>query len=455
LPRVTNIELNGAVLLFTVCVSLIATFLAGVAPALRASMTDPQSSIREGARSVTSGRRPRRLRSALVVTEVALAVLLIAGAGLMIRSFRTLTAVEPGFDATNALMADLSLPSGDYDSARVVFAETEMLERMAALPGISAAAITTSLPLFETPGNYDFDIRDRPPPSPGQPATSGDFIAASPGLLDALRINLVRGRWLEAGDREGSLPVAVVNQTAARMFWPDGDVIGRQIRMGSTNNDLPWLTIVGVVDDVKYSSLASDFRPAWYAPVAQMSVVQGSPVRSITFVLRASDTGAAAAAVRRVVTEFDPNLPIGALNTVEGVLRESLAGPRFVLTLLTLFATLALILGSIGLYGVLSYAVSERAHELGLRMALGARRGALLRNVAGKGIALAMTGVAIGVPAALVLSRFMKELLFETSPTDARTFVGVALTMLLVAAVASLVPAMRAIRMDPLTVLRR
>jgi ABC-type antimicrobial peptide transport system permease subunit len=247
--------------------------------------------------------------------------------------------------------------------------------------------------------------------------------------------------------------VAAVNRTAARMFWPNEDPLGKRIRMSSSNSTLPWLTIVGVIDDVKYASLESDFRPAWYAPLAQMAEVQGAPVRSVTYVLRTSDASATASAVRTTIAEFDPDLPIGTMNTVDGVLHESLAGPRFILTLLTLFASLALLLGSIGLYGVLSYAVSERAHELGIRMALGERRSSLLARVAWRGIGLALAGVAIGIPAALLSSRIMTGLLFETSPTDPRTFAGVAMTMLFVAAVASLVPAVRAIRLDPRAVM--
>jgi putative ABC transport system permease protein len=455
LPRTANIEIDALVLFFTIAVSLLATFVAGVAPAWRAGAVDPQASIREGARSVTAGKRASAFRSVLVVTEVALAVLLIAGAGLMIRSFRTLTGVHPGFNPEGALMADISLPAGDYDSARVYQSERELLDRMTRLPGVQVVGMTSSLPLFETPGNYDFDIENWPPAAPGQPATSGDFITASPGLLAALDISLARGRWFEESDREGALLVAAVNRTAARMFWPNEEPLGKRIRMSSSNSTLPWLTIVGVVDDVKYASLQSDFRPAWYAPLAQMAEVQGAPVRSVTYVLRTSDPSATASAVRTTIAEFDPDLPIGTMNTVDDVLRESLAGPRFILTLLTLFASLALLLGSIGLYGVLSYSVSERAHELGIRMALGERRSSLLARVAWRGIGLALAGVAIGIPAALLSSRIMTGLLFETSPTDARTFASVAVTMIVVAAVASLVPAVRAIRLDPRAVMSR
>jgi predicted permease len=455
IPRVANVELDSVVLLFTLGVSVLATLAAGVTPALRASMADPQSTIREGGRSVTGGRGTGRLRSTLVIIEVALAVLLIAGAGLMIRSFRTLTAVDPGFRPDGVLMADVTLPGGDYDDTRVYQAQQDLLDRMAALPGVHDAAMTSSLPLFETPGNYDFDIESRPPAGPGQPATSGDFIAATPGYPAALGIDLVKGRWFEPGDREDALLVAVVNRTAARMFWPNEDPLGKRIRMASNRFEFPWLEIVGVVEDIKYASLSGSFRPAWYAPLAQMQEVQGSPVRGITFVLRSGDgVDALAPTVRQIVADYDAGLPIGALDTVDGVLRDSVAGPRFILTLLGVFAALAMLLGTIGLYGVLSYSVSERSRELGIRMALGARRISLLSLVAGRGVTLALAGIALGVPAALASSRVLRGLLYETSPTDPATFATVALVMLSVALLASLVPAIRAVRLDPVRVLR-
>ncbi len=455
LPRAAGVRVDAGVVLFASAVSLLAALLSGSAPAWRASAVEPQRALRDGDRSSTQGGGRARLRSGLVVAQVALAMTLVSAAGLVLRSFLALAAVQPGFDVRGVVSLDLSLPRADYaDSSRVVAFMDAMRERMRALPGVRAAGATSTLPLHGRPGNTDFDVEGRPPRAPGEPASSGDLIAISAGYLDAMHTRVVEGRAFTDADRQSAAPVALVNRTLARMFWPGQSPLGRRLRESGFDGG-PWLTVVGVVDDVRYALLDADQRPAWYVPLAQSAGSLGYTPRGLTFVARTDgDAGALAPALRDIVRSLDAGMPVIGLQTMEDVMHGSLARPRFTLQLLEVFATLALLLGAIGLYGTLSCAVGERVRELGIRRALGARAGVIALLVLRHGLALTLAGIALGLSAALAGSGVLRNLLFEVSPLDPLTFAGVTGVMLLSALLACLVPLARALRLDPIRVLR-
>jgi predicted permease len=454
IPRATSIQVDSGVVLFALAGTFIAALLAGLAPALRLAASAPQTALRDGDRAVTRA-AGSRFRAALVTIQVALAVLLVTGAGLLVRSFRSLLSVEAGYHADNVLAAHLALPPSDYPDVTTVNAFfQELRDRLRILPGVAAASAVSSLPLYDQAGNVDFEIEGRPPRAPGEPATSGDLLVAMPDYLEVMGIRLIQGRYFEANDRTDSQPVAVVNQTAARMFWPGQSALGKRIRMAGADS-AQWLTIIGVVDDVRQTSLDAPYRPAWHIPLAQIPLSGDFVVRSLAFVTRTNTNPlAVAASVRSTLAALDRSLPLIRLETFDRLRSESVAGPRFTLRLLGTFATVALALSMIGLYGLLSFRVAERLRELGIRRALGAQSTSILGLVMRQGLALTSVGLLLGVAIALPASRVLRELLFQTSTTDPATFVTVAITLFAVAALATLLPAARAVRLDPIRILR-
>jgi predicted permease len=464
IPRATHIRIDGGVALFACAVTLTAALLAGTVPALRAASAEPQQALRDGDRSATAGRRRGGLRSTLVVLEVALAVVLVVSAGLLARSFRALHAVDPGFRTDHLLIADLSLPNGDYpDSTHVIAFLEQMRERLAGLPGVQAVSGASAMPFYRTPGNFDFDIEGRSQRTTGQMAASGDCIVAMPGYLEAMGIALLEGRFFEPGDRMGAEPVAVVNRTLARAFFPGESAIGKRIRMAGADS-AAWLTIVGVIEDVKNATRERPDFQSWYIPFSQSLYQAGYYERGLTFALRTTgDPARLGPRVREVVRSMDPRLPIIRLETAERLATDSLARPRFTFGLFGLFASLAALIGAIGLYGLLSFNVGERAREIGIRRALGAQTSTVLRLVVRQGLLLTATGLTLGLAAALALTRVMQSsqadaggagLLFQTRHTDPLTYLTVTLAMTAVALLATSLPAWRATRLDPLRVLR-
>ena len=454
-PRAGNIAVDGRVLLFSCGVALFTTLVFALAPALALSIGEPHGMLRDESRSATAGAGRLRLRSALVAAQVALAVIVVIGAGLTMRSFAELTTVDPGFDADHVLVAGLSLPSGDYpDSDDVIRTYEGLLDRLANLPGARSATAVSTMPLGGEAPNIDFRVDGMAPPAPGEPATSGDMIIADPGYQATMGIELLEGRFFQPEDRADGMPVTVVNQRLARMFWPGESALGKRIRIAS-DADRPWLTVVGVIDDVQFRTLAEDVRPAWYLPLAQMSLSLGQPIRSLTLAVRAeADPASLAAPVRNAVRALDPTLPVIRMRPLQHVAAESVATPRFIMTVLALFAALALVLGAIGIYGVLAHAVARRTRELGIRIALGAGHRQITAIVLGPALRMVLVGLALGLGAALLATRLMQGLLFGVSATDPGTYAGVAAIVCVVALAACARPLWLALTADPVRALR-
>jgi len=444
--RVGEVALDAGVLAFTVALSLATGLVFGLAPALQASKTDFVETLKEGGRSSTGPARAGRLRGALVVSEVALTLVLLVGAGLLVKSFARLLDVDPGLDPRGVLTLDLSLPPAKYAERRQVAAFYErLLGEVAALPGVEVAGAVSVLPLGGDDNSNFVEIEGRPPLAPGQALRAGRR-NASPDYFRALRVPLKSGRALAPSDAADAPPAAVINEAMARAFFPGEDPVGKRLRTGDNN---PWVTIVGVVGDVRHRGLDVDTRPEMFFPHAQ------SPSRQMSLVVRSGgDPLALVGAVRERVRAVDKDQPVGNVKTMEAWVAESVASRRFAVLLLAAFALVAAGLAAVGIYGVVSYGVAQRTHELGLRLALGAQRSDVLRLVIRQGMKMTLVGAAVGLAAALALTRLMAGLLYGVSATDPLVFAGVALLLVAVALLACYVPARRATRVDPMVALR-
>ena len=454
MPRVESIRLDAAVLLFGGAIAVLTGLLFGVAPALQASRTDLARTLREGGRGATTGRVQQRFRSVLVVAEIALSVVLVIGAGLLIRSFWELRGTELGFQPEHVVTARISLPSADYpDEGDAAAFYRELTGRIEAIPGVSEVAAVRVLPLEGEIGDWGIDIAGKAEPADN--TFKGDFQAATPGYIEAMGIKLVRGRTLEEGDQADALPVVVVNRTMAERYWPGEDPIGQQLRVGGPEQGRPWLTVVGIVEDVRHNAITEEPRTEMYLPHAQVPLSIGGPLGTMSLVIRTTRPAEAVfLRLREEVREMDPNLPVADLRTLEEVVSSALAEPRFIMLLLAAFAALALLLGAVGIYGVMSYAVGLRTQEFGIRMALGGRAGDVLRLVARQGASLAVTGIVIGVVAAFATTRLLASLLYGVDAADPWTFAAVPVLLLGIALLASYLPALRATRVDPAIALR-
>ena len=452
-PRLHEIGIDSRVLLFTTVISLCAGVLFGLAPALRNSRLDLNSALKDAGRgSAGMGAmwgRGNHLRRLLVVGELALAVLLLIGAGLLIRSFARIHTVPPGFDANGVLTFDLAMAGRKYDDPqKVLSAYRELWERLDRLPGVSASGGTSSLPLTEQFAWTPIVIEGRVPPA-GEKFLNADIRVVGGRYFEAMRIPLRAGRFFNEQDIIGKTRVTIIDERMAREYFPGQDPVGKRIRLVQSRLPDYWMTIVGVVGRVKQDALDSDSRIAFYRPQTQ------SPSRGMTVAVRAGyDPAVLGAALKRELRAIDPDLPVYAVKTMRQWVEESLAPRRFLEGLLTLFAALALALAAIGIYGVMAYLVSQGSREIGIRLALGATREAILRLVLGRGMALALYGVTIGMAAAWGLTRLMRGLLFEVDALDAATFGTTAVVLAAVAALATYAPARRASRLDPLESLR-
>jgi predicted permease len=450
IPRVGEIGLDGRVVVFTLGISLLAGLIFGLAPLLHLSTRSMAASLKESAQRTTAAAARQRLRKGLVISETALAAILVIGAGLLIRSLSALQHVDPGFDARGLLTFQLYLPPARYPDATAASSfYTRLLDRLRALPGVQGAAAMSGLPPLRDVNANDTEFeglapsRDRPFNVDYYQVIQGDYFRT-------MRIPVVEGRAFALGDNAGGPPVALVNETLAKIYYPDQSPIGRRVRPGGAF----WFTIVGVVKDVKQGGLSEPTGTELYfnnPQVAAANVAQ----RTMNIVVRTSRAPLALAGeVGRTVRELDASLPLAQLQTMDQNLAQTIRRPRFVTLLLGTFAALALALAAVGTYGVLSYTVAERGHEIGIRMAMGAQSGDVLRMVLRSGLALAGTGLALGVLGGLGATRLMRSLLFGVSPTDPATLLLAPVVLGVVAVAACLIPARRATRVNPVTALR-
>jgi predicted permease len=454
LPALAPIRVQPGMLLFAAALAIATTLLFGLAPALRLSRLDLSESLRDGAGGASAGVRRHRLRGVLAAAQMALAVVLLLGAGLMLRTLAALSRVDLGLDPEKVLTLQLAPPEASYPRPeQVVGLYRILLESVRGLPGVREAGIVRSLPLGSEIGDWGLDV-DGYVETPGHNA-KGDWQVLSDGALEALGEHLRDGRTFQRTDVPGSLPVALVNETFARIYWPGQNPIGRRIRMGSDRAERPWMTVVGIVRNVRHNGVTAPIKEKFYVPYAQFPLETGFAARNMNLVVRSTaDQVALTGSIRAAVRRIDPNLPIANVRPMTRVVAASLATPRLTGTLLTIFAAVALTLAAVGVSGVLAYLVSRRRREIGIRMALGASRGSVVGLVVRRGVATAGIGIGVGLLAALFLTRLLEGMLYEVEPRDPRTFVFVTLVFAGIALVASGVPALRAAKVDPLEALR-
>jgi predicted permease len=447
IPRLEQVGLNLPVLAFTVCVSVGVGLLFGVLPALQATRLDLNVSLKEGGRTA-AGRPHERTRQTLLVAEVALALMLLIAAGLMVRTVGQLTHVDPGFDAEQLLAARINLPANPYPPERRRVFYEECLTRIGTLPGVQSAALTFSLPIDGSNWNSVFITGDKPVP-PRAELPSAAMTPMSLGYFDTMKIRLLSGRTFGPGDTENSPRAIVINETLARRLWPGEEALGKRIKQGWPESENPWREVVGVVADVKTNGVDQDTPLQVYMPLAQESP------RSLWIVARtSSDPLASGSAVAAALHAIDRDVPLFDVSSMDQLMGGAIENQRVTLTLLAGFSALALLLAAVGIYGVMSYAVAQRTHEIGIRSALGARPSHVLRMIIGQGMALALIGVAIGLAGAFALTRVMEGLLFGVSATDPATYVVISALLAAVAVVACYVPARRATKVDPTVALR-
>jgi putative ABC transport system permease protein len=452
IPRLENIRLDGRVLLFTLGISLLTGLIFGLAPALQTSHLNLSETLKEGGRTggaAAGGRRAQRIRGAFIVAEVALTLALLVGAGLLIRSFWRLQQVDPGFRPDHLLTLPLSLSGSNYTTgAQAVSFFERVQERLAALPGVVAVSATTGVMLPKLANSAGFTIEGRPR-DPNEQGLELPFDTVLPNYFQTMGVQLLKGRTFTAQDTQESPRVTIVNETFAKRYFPNEDPIGKRFTFGGPGPNTRWITIVGVVRDTKRQGLDQPIRIESWMPLAQ------SPAGSMDVVLRTiGDPLALSNSAREAVWSLDRDLPIPSIQTMEQILSERVAQRRLNMLLLGLFAMVALILAAVGIYGVMSYAVTQRTNEIGIRMALGAQTGDVVGLVLKHGMALTLVGVAIGLIATFMLTRLMASLLFGVSVRDPITFAAIAALLTGVALVACWIPARRATKVDPMVALR-
>jgi putative ABC transport system permease protein len=452
IPRLSEVRMNVPVFIFALAASALCGMAFGLVPALRASRTPLVETLKEGGRGGIGGRH-RRVQQVLAVAEIALALMLSAGAGLMVRSLAELQRVNPGFNPDHLLAFQMSLPRMRYpEDAKVRQFYDELVARVDALPGVRSTGLAISLPpnLLEVTDNFMVEGQVLPP---NQGAPVGPVVFVNPAFFQTLGVPLLHGRVFEERDKEGAPEVVIVNDALAKKYFAGVDPVGRRLKVGGPERpigpDNPWMTVVGVVGDVKYSGLDAAPEPTYYIPFHQ------NTWRGQWVVVRASrDPQTLSSAIRGVVTALDKDIPTTRMRTMDELMTEAVAPPRFRTVLVSLFAVVGVLLAAIGIYGVMSYAVAERTHELGVRIALGADRASVLRLVLGESVTLAAIGIAVGLAGAFAAARLIQSLLFGVTTTDAVTFVAISALLAVTALVASYVPARRAMCVDPMIALR-
>jgi putative ABC transport system permease protein len=454
LPRVEDAAIDEWSLFFTAGLALLTCLLFGLAPAVQLARQGLVDALNESGRGAR-GRVRFAVRRGLVVVQLACSVVLVVGAGLLLRGLIELNRIDLGFEPDRVLTAQLQLPVTDYpDDASVVAFYRQLTERLAALPGVTSAGAVRILPLARSIGDWSISLEGRPHVRGENP--NGDYQVATPGYFLAIGTQLVRGRFLGESDREDSVPVVVINETMAERYWPGQEAIGRRFRMGGPGSRLPDMTIVGIVRTSRHNAVVEEPRAEMYLPHAQIARSVGGPARSMAIVVKTQDDPLTRmSAVTEVVRTLDRNLPLADVRSMEQVTADAVAGPRFAALLLGLFAVLALTLAAIGTYATVSLLVSERSVEIGIRMALGAERRAILAWILREGLLLATVGSAFGVAGALALTRAIETLLYGVSRLDPTTFAAVPVVLVVVAVIACWHPARRAASLDPASMLRQ
>ena len=442
----SNLGINLPVLGFTLALSVVSGVVFGLAPAWQLSKPDLNLALKEGGRG--SGPSSHRLRGSLVVFEVALSLVLLVGAGLLVRSFLAILKTDPGFNPNSLLTMSVILPAAKYkDEAQITAFFSDLVNRVKVLPGVQSTALVNYLPLGGSNSSDAFLVEGLPQPAPGQ-ENIGRYRVCSPDYFQTMAISLLKGRAFTEQDKAGAAPVVIVNETLAQRYWPNDEAVGKRIRFDGPLDRAPWMQVVGIIRDVKHE-MNIPVRPEFYLPHAQ------DPWNSMVLVTKtAGDPAAMAGIIRQQVWAIDKDQPVFAVRTMEEVRSISIALYSFSSVTLGIFAGVALLLAAVGIYGVMAFAVTQRTHEIGVRMALGARSRDVLKMVVMNGMKLALIGVAIGLAGAWALSGFMKALLFGVEATDVLTFTAVSVCLLLAALLACWLPARRATKVDPLVALR-
>jgi putative ABC transport system permease protein len=455
MPRIDQIGVDARVLSFTILISFLTALLFGLAPALQASHPDLNETLKDGGgKGGSKGVRSRQMRRLLVVSEVALALVLLVGAGLLLKSFSRLRDFNLGFRPEGVLTAKIQLPGLKYreESQRRMFTR-QLLERLSSTPGVESAGMITSVFLSKTPNSTYFSIEGRPSFLPGQ-RVEVPLDSISPNYFQVMGTPIIKGRAFNDQDTENAPRAVIINETMARRFWPGEDPIGKRIKYGDADapeDESPWRTIVGVVADTRRTGFESEVRSETFLPMAQ------EPPGRLTLVVRAAgnaDPSGLAATLRGAVQAIDPDQPVYDIKTMTQWVSETIAQRRLNMILLGTFALLALLLAAVGIYGVMSYSVTQRTHEIGIRMALGAQRRDVLKMIIGQGMGLTLIGIGVGLIGALALTRLMSSLLFEVSAFDPLTFFGVSALLTFIALLACFIPARRAMKVDPMIALR-
>lgn len=452
MPRISEISIDSSTLLFTLTVAVITGLIFGIVPAFQAFRLDPQT-LKDSGRGSSGSKRSQKLRHVLVVSEVALAVITMVGAGLMLRSFMRLSAIDPGFNPQNVLSMVVSL-RGQADMVgdkREAFYR-ELLSELKVLPGVTSVSAINHLPLAGDIWNRSVLVEGRPLPKPEED-TSAVWRVCSPDYFKTMGIKLVTGRDFNDQDRNDSSGVIIINERLAQRYWPNESPIARRVTFDDPTKNPKWMSIVGVVQDVRQGDWTQKPSPEFYIPFSQSSF--RTQFSDMTLVIRTEvEPTSVIGSVQNTVWKVNKEVPVSSIFTVEQAIANAVWQPRFNVVLIALFAGLALLLGAVGIYGVMAYAVTQRTQEIGIRMALGACKSDVLRLIVGKGMTLVLVGTTIGLAGAFALTRFMNTLLFGVETTDALSFGIATLGLVLVALLACYLPARRATKVDPLVALR-